>query len=378
MAQPKAEAMNKIRVMIVEDSAVVRQFLQQIIGSDSRLEVVAAVDSAEKALRLLEPLSPDVISMDVHLPGMNGFVATQQIMERKPTPIVVVSGQMESGDLKRSMEALRAGALAVVEKPVGNLHKDYQTLSEKLCTQLALMSQVNVIRQRFNGQRRTPPQPFPPASGNSVLHSDPDFPRRFSVLGLVASTGGPSALQKLLSSLGTDFPLPVVVVQHIMDSFHDGFVGWLNDTCPLPVCTAAHLQRPEPGHVYIAPVDRHLEVLDGILAVRAGEPVCRQRPSGTVLFQSMARSLGREALAVLMTGMGDDGAAGMLEIRDAGGYTIAEAESTAVVYGMPAAAVQRRAVCESLPLFDIGLRIGELVETTVSSNPPYPLAEKTA
>lgn len=360
--------MNRIRVMIVEDSAAVRQFLQKIIGGDSRLEVVAAVDSAEKALRMLEPLSPDIISMDVHLPGMNGFEATKEIMQRKPTPIVIVSGSMEPGDQKKTMHALRAGALAVVEKPVGTLHEDYEALAERLCTQLALMSQVNVIRQRFN--RRT---------GAAVQPQQESFcSGRFSVLGLVASTGGPGALQTLLPSLGPNFPLPILLVQHIMASFHEGFVAWLNDISPLPVCAATGLHQLQPGHVYVAPPDRHLEVRGGVCSVRSSEPVCGQRPSGTVLFQTMAHSLGSQALAVLLTGMGEDGAAGLEKLRNAGGYTIAEHESTAVVYGMPAAAVRRRAVCESLPLHEIAPRIRELTGEMPVGGHLHPMVGTTA
>src|SRR6266446_689606 len=142
--------MAKIRVMIVEDSLVVREFLQYLIGNDPRLEVAAVVDNAEKALRMLERVSPDVISMDIRLPGMNGLEATKRIMATKPTPIVVVSASVGSDELNISMNALRAGALAVVEKPVGTTHEDYAALSERLCTQLAIMSQVRVIRQRLD------------------------------------------------------------------------------------------------------------------------------------------------------------------------------------------------------------------------------------
>lgn len=353
--------MRKIRVLIVEDSAAVRQSLQHIIGGDPRLEVVAAVDSAEKALRLLKTLSPDVISMDIHLPGMNGIEATQQIMERKPTPIVVVSGTLASGEQKKSMHALRAGALSVVEKPLGALHQDYEAVGERLCTQLAIMSQVNVIRQRFNHHPRAGLQPQPSLQCTGSPDATREVTRPFSVLGLVASTGGPRALQTVIPSLGPDFPLPIVLVQHIMPSFHEGFVAWLNDVCPLPVCTVSRSQPLRPGHVYVAPADRHLEVHGRLLSICPREPVCGQRPSGTVLFESMARSLGDRALGVLLTGMGEDGAAGLKQIHTAGGFSIAEDESTAVVYGMPAAAVRARAVSESLPLPDIGARILELV-----------------
>lgn len=368
--------MKKIRVMIVEDSSSVRQFLQQIIGGDPQLEVVAAVDSAEKALRLLEPLSPDVISMDVYLPGMSGIEATKEIMQRKPTPVVIVSGCMEAGDQKKPLQALRAGALAIVEKPVGAGHADYEAVAERLCTQLAIMSQVSVIRQRFNRDRRSPQPPQPQNRVSAPASRNLKLPHRFSVLGLVASTGGPGALQTLLPSLGPDFPLPIVLVQHIMASFHQGFVDWLGDICPLPVASACGNHRLQPGRVYVAPADQHLEVRGDTLAVRASDPVCGQRPSGTVLFESMARSLGTQALAVLLTGMGEDGAAGLGEIRQAGGYTIAEHESTAVVYGMPAAAVRRQAVCELLPLGEIGPRIWELISEAPHDPPLHMLAEK--
>lgn len=371
------EPRRKIRVMIVEDSATARQSLQNIIGGDPRLEVVAAVDSAEKALRLLEPLSPDVISMDIHLPGMNGLEATHEIMRRKPTPIVVVSGTLASGELKKSMQALRAGALAVVEKPLGTRHRDFEMVGERLCAQLAIMSQVNVIRQRFNHPHRANAQLGPNTQSADSMIRRRDSDRPFSVLGLVASTGGPRALQTLIPSLGPDFPLPIVLVQHIMPSFHQGFVNWLNDTCPLPVCTATGFQPLEPGRIYVAPAEGHLEVHGQSLSISLREAVGGQRPSGTVLFESMARSLGDQALAVLLTGMGEDGAAGLKKIHDAGGYTIAEDESTAVVYGMPAVAVRARAVCQSLPLFDIGSRLRELVDAAPVGQPLSTLAEKT-
>lgn len=348
--------MRKIRVMIVEDSRVVREFLKELIGRDPRLEVAAAFGSAEEALAQLERVAPDVISMDIRLPGLNGFEATQQIMARRPTPIVVVSASVEAEDLNISMNALRAGALAVVEKPVGLSHKDYEALAERVCTQLAIMSQVKVIRQRIDrGLRFGPPQPTPAARPVSIP------PGPFRMLGVVASTGGPNALAKLLGGLPADFPLPVLLVQHIGGAFLDGFVAWLDGLSPLRARLARDGETPGPGTIYLPPADQHLRVEGGRLAVRGGTTVSQQRPSGTVLLQSMAQALGPAALGVLLTGMGDDGADGLGAVRAAGGYTIAEDESTAVVYGMPAAAVQRGAVCESLPLPEIAPRVLELL-----------------
>ncbi|QEL16621.1 chemotaxis-specific protein-glutamate methyltransferase CheB [Limnoglobus roseus] len=347
--------MNKIRVMIVEDSRVVRELLRDLIGRDPRLEVVAAVESAEEALRVLADAAPDIISMDIRLPGMNGFEATRRIMSTRPTPIVVVSASVEADDLKISMNALRAGALAVVEKPVGLAHQQYEVLSRRLCEQLVNMSQVRVIRQRFNrGVEHTtpalarPPQPSTPG-------------QVFRVLGVVASTGGPAALTQLVGGLPRGFPLPVVVVQHITPCFLVGFADWLGDVTGWPVRIASDGEVASPGVAYLPPADCHLRVAGNRLEVAHDPPVCHQRPSGTVLFRSLARSAGRAGLGVLLTGMGEDGADGLRELRSAGGYTIAEDESTSVVYGMPAAAVRLGGACESLPLPGIAPRVLELV-----------------
>lgn len=351
--------MKKIRVMIVEDSRVVREFLESLIGGDPRLEVVASVDSAEAALRILDDASPDVISMDIRLPGMNGFEVTQRIMAEKPTPIVVVSASVEAEDLKVSMNALRAGALSVIEKPVGRTHRDYALLAERLCTQLVLMSQVKVVRQRIRPKSGLP-------RSNAAKYTDaihgPSAGRAvpFRMLGIVASTGGPSALQQLLGGLGPEFPLPVVLVQHMTTSFMDGFVSWLAASSPLEITLAKDGDIPRRGRVYVAPADRHLCVEGTRLWLSDTPPVRGQRPSGTVLFTSLAKSFGPRSLGVLLTGMGDDGAEGLNELRKAGAYTIAEDESTAVVYGMPGVAVRMGAACDSLPIEQIGPRLKQL------------------
>jgi two-component system chemotaxis response regulator CheB len=341
--------MSKIRVLVIEDSAVVREFLRHIIGRDPRLEVAAAVESAEEALRILDRVSPDVISLDIRLPGMNGLEATRQIMSRRPTPIVVVSASVESEDLKITMSALQAGALAVVEKPVGTTQSQYESLAERVCTQLAIMSQVKVVRQRFPSRPRL-----------AAVRPRP-VPNCYRVLAVAASTGGPNALVALLSGLGKNFPLPIAVVQHITPSFLAGFASWLASACPYPVEVVSDRQVMVPGKVYMATADRHLRLGHGCACVDAGDPVCAQRPSATVLFESLAASLGPHSLGVLLTGMGEDGAEGLLALHRAGGYCIAEDASTAVVFGMPAAAARLGAVHELLPLQAIAPRLVELI-----------------
>lgn len=357
--------MKKIRVMIIEDSPVIREFLTYIINNDPRLEVVAAVNSAEMGLQILERVSPDVISMDIRLPGMNGFEATQKIMSERPTPVVVVSGSVQSEELNISMNALRVGALSVLEKPVGTTHEEYESMAERLCTQLAIMSQVKVVRQRINRGLSFP------VSANGGQNSAPNrlqerhtvIPRRnpdhYKLLGIVASTGGPGALIELLNGLGRDFPLPILLVQHISAKFLGGFVTWLESVCPFAVVIAKNGELPKPGKIYVAPADHHLCLNGNYLHINREKPVCAQRPSGTVLFASLARHLGRRGIGVLLTGMGEDGATGLLNLRQAGGYTIAEDETTAVVYGMPGVAKKIEAVCESLPLPRIAGRIRE-------------------
>ena len=256
------------------------------------------------------------------------------------------------------MEALRAGALTVLEKPVGTTHADYEALAERLCTQLVIMSQVKLVRRhsRSNSpaRRAAIPRSLRAATAGA-----------FKMLGIVCSTGGPSALVQLLGALGPDFPLPILLVQHMTASFIAGFASWLDTVCPFSVTVVKDGCIPAAGTVHMAPAERHLRLDGGRLRLDAGDPVSFQRPSGTVLFQSMARDLGAAALGVLLTGMGDDGASGLLDIRRAGGYTIAEDESTAVVYGMPAAAVRMGAVCESLPLPAIAPRVLELVSCRI-------------
>lgn len=341
--------MTKIRVLIVEDSRVVREFLQHVIGQDPRLEVVAATASAEEALRLFDRVAPDVVSMDIRLPGMNGLEATKQIMRDMPTPIVVVAGSIDADDLHISMNALLCGALAVVEKPVGVTHREYQTLAKQLCDQLVMMSQVKVVRQRLT--RKLPQQLNSPRS-IGPLFGRPTIPISgpSQMLGIVASTGGPAALQKLMTALDPNFPLPIALVQHMTDGFHAGFVAWLASFCPLPVVIPRFGDEPAPGALYVAPSNRHLRLIQGRWQLDAGPSVSSQRPSGTVLFQSMAETLGPHAVGVLLTGMGADGAEGLLAIRQAGGFTIAEDESTAIVNGMPEVARSLGAACVSLPL----------------------------
>ncbi len=207
--------MKKIRVMIVEDSAVVSALLEYSIGRDPRLEVCATAASAEDALGMLNRISPDVIAMDIRLPGMDGLEATRRIMSKKPVPIVVVASSVESGKWNTiPMEALRAGALTVLEKPAGTSNAEYQALAERLCTQLAIMSQVKLVRRNGHGK--------PDGATGRVPRSWGARAGTFQMLGIVCSTGGPGALVQLLGALGPAFPLPILLVQHMTGQLSGG------------------------------------------------------------------------------------------------------------------------------------------------------------
>jgi two-component system, chemotaxis family, protein-glutamate methylesterase/glutaminase len=339
--------MNPIRVLIVEDSPVVGEHLRRIISADRRFEVAGVATSGEEALAVVDQISPDVISMDIHLPGIQGFEATRRIMAHHPTPIVVVSG-IDMEEMSLTMQALRAGALAVVEKPVSGSHQDYTSLAGKLCTQLAIMSEVKVVRQR---------QAPSPHTGNGA----PTRTGRASdyrLLGIAASTGGPNALLQMLSGLGRDFSLPIVVVQHMTAAFLQGFAEWLTGVTPFSVSVIHEPTELSAGRVYLAPSNRSHLVINGLAAsLDDGPPVGGQRPSANILFSSMAQSLRSSAIGVLLTGMGEDGATGLRDLKRAGSFTIGEDESTAIVYGMPAAAARIGGLSESLPLGDIAPRV---------------------
>ena len=340
--------MNKVKVLIVEDSPVVQRLLAHVIGSDPRLEVVGIAVDAEDAMGKIGALMPDIVTMDIRLPRMNGFEATRWIMTENPLPIVVVASNIDDKALDISMNALRAGALTVVEKPVGLSRDDYQAMAAHLCTQLVIMSQIRVVRQRRRERERVPaPAPVPRIC----------IPELVAV---VASTGGPGALARIFGALPKDFRLPVAVVQHIGAPFVAGFTHWLASVSALPVQLASNMAPIVPGMVHVAPGDAHLTVMNGSFRVDGGPLVQGQRPSGDVLFDSVAAAYGPRAVGVLLTGMGEDGARGLALMRRAGSHTIAEAQSTAVIWGMPGAAVSMGAAVEQLPLDAIAARLTEL------------------
>lgn len=354
----------RIRVLVVEDSPVIQQLLSHVIGADPRLEVAGIASSGEQALRMIERSAPDVVSLDIRLPGIDGFEVTSRIMRQTPLPIVVVASDVR--DLDIPMRALQAGALAVVEKPGSVARADYQTVAHHLCTQLVIMSQVKVIRHRITARPARPAQGAGPAEApadirlpEAAVTADGRL-RRFRAVGMVASTGGPAALARILKDLPPSFPMPVFVVQHMGAPFMTGFANWLGTVSPLPVRLGEAGLVPRPGTVYVAPGDRHMMVEGGAIRLSDDPQVCGQRPSGEELFRSMARAYGAAGIGVLLTGMGEDGARGLVDMHKVGAYTIAEHASTAVIHSMPGTAVRLGGAVEELPLDRVAGRLLQL------------------
>jgi two-component system chemotaxis response regulator CheB len=351
--------MKPVRVLIVEDSAVVRSLLTAIVRSDPRFEVAAALTNAEEALQRIGELAPDVISLDIRLPGMNGLEATRRIMSERPTPIVVIASSVGSDDFNIAMAALRSGALAVLEKPEGVESDGFRTTANHILTQLFIMSQVKVLRLWDNTTRTALRLP--------AMHlSAPDFrtaatPRGIPrAVAIGCSTGGPGALSALMRDLPGEFSAPILLVQHLPQSFIPNFARWIGTIFRYRVKLVADAEALRPGCLYLAGANHQLEVRGGSAIASDAPPVGAHRPSATHLFRSMAREFGSGAVGVLLTGMGEDGAKGLLEMRRAGAHTITEDATTAIVYGMPGAANALGASCESLPLNRIGPRLGEL------------------
>src|SRR5262245_11117131 len=267
-------------------------------------------------------MHPDVITMDLRMPTMDGLEATRQIMQHTPTPIVMVTASMARKDQHVVFEALQAGVLVIMPKPLPGIEN--RADAQELVRTVKSMAQVRVIR-RWAPERLRPPAAPPPRPAVRAVS------RALEVVAVGASTGGPQVLQEILTHLPASFPLPVVVVQHIAPGFVAGLVDWLRPQCALPTEVAASGVRLDCPGIFVAPTGQHLVVRGHMLALTSDPPVSGHRPSATVLLQSVARDYGDASVGVLLTGMGDDGAVGLRDVKRAGGVTIAQDEASAVV-----------------------------------------------
>jgi len=345
---------NKIRVLIVDDSAGMRMLLERIFGDDPCFEVAGLAGDGVDAVEAAGRLSPDIITMDIQMPRMDGLEATRRIMETKPVPIIILSGNLDPEEVASSFRAMEAGALAALPKPRGVDHPEFDADVANLVRKVKLMAEVKVVKRWPRAARKVPP-----ALWQATAKPVPDL----EVVAIGASTGGTVVINTILSGLPADFPLPVLIVQHMADGFIGGFADWLNLSSRLPVHVASQGELMMPGHVYIAPDGFNLEAKEGGRMALTGCAVeCGQCPSVSALFRSMAEVYGGNAVGILLTGMGDDGARELKLMKDKGAITIAQDRESSVIFGMPGEAVKFGAANHVLPPDRIAALLEQLAQ----------------
>ncbi len=359
----------KLKVLVVDDSPTARQLLTSMVNSAPDMHVVGAAKDGEEAVKMAGELRPDVVAMDVVMPKMNGLEATSEIMHATPTPIVLVSASLKSHETDIAFEAVNRGALTVHRKPVGPHDPRYGAQVEVFLNTLRVMAEVRVIHHWRRGREAARPVSeavralVVPAA---ALTAPPE------IVVMVSSTGGPAALLEILRGLPVDFPLPVVIAQHIAADFVQPLATWLAQATKRRIAIAEQGQQPRPGRVYFAPDSVHLAfTLGGRRFIYDTVTQARFVPSGDLLLKSAAQVYGARAVGVVLTGMGDDGAQGLRALYDAGAYTIAQDEKTAVVFSMPREAVNAGGARQMLPLSDIAPALAQLARSNAKGPALY-------
>jgi two-component system chemotaxis response regulator CheB len=339
-------------VLIVDDSPTLRHLIRAILSTDPELNVIGEARNGEEAVKMVARLHPDVVTMDIQMPAMDGYEAIRRIMSETPVPIVVLTSTESDIRLGATYKGVESGALMVFGKPHGLPGDDPDAV--ELINVVKAMADVKVIRRKW----KVPGSPRSARKENTVRRES----NRYGIVAVGTSTGGPPALRTVLGELPATFPVPVVVVQHISKGFTEGLARWLNETIALRVKLAEAGEPLLAGNAYIAPDEVHLQVTgQGKVALLKESPMDGHRPSVTALFNSVAKQYGRNAVGVLMTGMGRDGANGLYAMKQEGAYTIAQDEASSIVFGMPKEAINMGAAGEVLALQKIGQKIKELI-----------------
>lgn len=360
--------MKKVRVLVVDDSALMRKLLTELLNADSQIEVVGAAMDAFVAREKIKQLEPDVLTLDVEMPRMDGLTFLSNLMRLRPMPVVMVS-TLTTRSVDLTLRALNIGAVDFVAKPKVDVAHALEGYAAEITSKVksAAMASIDQLAKRCAETR-------PVAAKSSLLPSSRtnaaggDYRTTDQVIAIGASTGGTEAIKEVLIDMPPDCP-GIAITQHIPPVFSRSFAERMNQVSPLTVCEASDGQLILPGHAYVAPGDRHLEIWRDGAKYRCrllnSEPVNRHKPSVDVLFDSVAKQVGKNAIGVILTGMGKDGAKGLKRMRDSGARTIAQDQETSVVWGMPGSAVGEGGAADVLPLDKVAKRIGRLYQAVV-------------
>jgi len=323
-----------IKVLVVDDSPTVQELMKYILTSDKDIEVIGIVNNGIEALKFLETMKPDVITMDINMPYMNGFEATERIMETNPVPIIMITALFDSTDVERTFQAIQAGAVSVIEKPVSVRDENYKEICKNIINNVKLMSEIKVVRRKFLNNK----------GSNKLLKIEAKFNNDFAdkkVVAIGVSTGGPPILKNIFSKLAESVNVPILVVQHITPGFINGLIDWLRQETKIPIHIASNGQSILPGHIYFAPDDYHMEIMyNAKIVLNKQEKINALRPTVSHLFNSVANAYGKNSIGILLSGMGKDGVEELKFLKEKGAVTIAQDKESSVVYGMPGEAVK--------------------------------------
>jgi len=350
-----------IKVLITEDSPVVRGYLQRIMDQDPDIEVVGVAKNGEEAVKMAPEHKPDVITMDIHMPRMDGFEATRQIMEKHPVPIVICSASWNPEEVDKTFKSMEAGAVAALEKPRGMGHPDSEKSVKELLETIKLMASVRVVRRWTKGKYKTEKDKTPEKKSTKKETSGGDI----RIVSIGASTGGPIVLRTILSGLPKDFTVPILIVQHIAQGFLTGLGDWLQKTTGLPVKIADHGDKVKPGHVYLAPDAHQMGIEKNMkISLVENQPENNLCPAVSYLFRTTAQNIGARSVGVLLTGMGRDGAKELKLLKEKGSVTIAQDKESSIVHGMPGEAIKLGGATYVLP----STKIANMLQKVIMEN----------
>lgn len=350
----------KIRVLIADDSIVSQKLYRHMLESDSRFEIVGVVNNGCEAVDFLKRYTVDIISMDINMPLMDGIEATRWIMQTNPVPIVVASSLYDPTQQEMAMQALEAGAVTIMPKPYGPGHPMHERSFKQWLQMIRAMSEVKVVRRTsYQKSAKSNPEFYKNKDVRSLGYT----PGNYKLVVIGASAGGPEGVKTILSLLPPTFPLPILIVQHIDKNFTEGYRLWLQGYSSVPILTATKNQTLLPGTAYLAPGEFHLAVKsEGMITLTDDQPVRGHKPSVAIMFDSAATVYGKNVIAVILSGMGSDGAKELKILREKGALTFAQNEESCLVFGMPGEAVRLGAAIKIATPEDIAEEIIDILK----------------